>query len=156
MCKHEFWVVTLIYEKHAAGNLLATAQQSLKYCFATERCNLYIYTGILSGTAYFKFLNYVEPVWNTFLGCLPHSYWDPGKSACNFASGCKINIFKCKLGLKKWAHPCLEVVKKVKLLGDVGFSIMFDRSFKQAEWQKAITHMPLCIYREVSKLKLFP
>lgn len=52
----------LIYEKHAAGNLLATAQQSLKYCFATKRCNLYIHTGILSGAVYFKFLEYVEPV----------------------------------------------------------------------------------------------
>lgn len=64
----------LIYEKHAAGNLLATAQQSLKYCFATKRCNLYKYTGILSGATYFKFLECVEPVQNTFLGCLPCPY----------------------------------------------------------------------------------
>lgn len=52
----------LIYEKHAAGNLLATAQQPLKYCFATKRYNLYIYTCILSGATYFKFLEPVELV----------------------------------------------------------------------------------------------
>lgn len=39
----------LIYEKHAAENLLVIAQQSLKYCFATKRCDLYIFKGFFPG-----------------------------------------------------------------------------------------------------------
>lgn len=112
----------------------------------------------MSGAAYFKFLEYAEPVQNALLGCLPHSYLDPGKSACNFVSGCKTNIFKCKLDLKCELTFAWKLLgKESNLLRDVGFSIMFDRSFRQAEWQKAITYVCLgFFYREAAKLKLFP
>lgn len=70
----------LIYEKHAAGNLLATAQQSLKNFFAMKRCNLYIYTQVFcQGLLILSSWSMQNLCETLFLAVCPILIWIQGK-----------------------------------------------------------------------------